>query len=520
MNNRMDIELYNRVSELFSAGKEAEGLDMYGRAVLQSGDAVLLEPAEEWLKNENLVRQAGEAAVCTFIVRIMSAMDRCEEAMRDRLRKLSLKVVRNLTDCKPRQDTTDRYVTECILLRHMEMPEDALKAALEGVKLHHTASCATFAGLCYLDMKEEKAAEEYIQSGLKLDPENGSGCNDLADYFFNHRRYEKAGEFYRLVLETGDQYDSSWAEPSWLFCRYMIHGDTFDLERLAVFAATYTDNQRAEWLCESARRELLIPYVDYLPGSTEAAINFLREMRERNTDIREGRMALTCQEAASSINAIRLAITQFGKREGTFEVIVSHVPEPPLNSLASPDGMTFWKYKEDNDAVPALERPSEKTGEIVKGLAASPFSLGKWYEAAGELAKQIDGEECKEVYACMVYPPVPDGEVLAEDWLMRVQYAAACILTRISPRELERICMGQLDWPVIPALTLLAWQAREGILNIEQASSVLFELSERVSKTDYCFFEHAIICAFTWLPGQSEEFYQDMRQWRRRLEEF
>lgn len=532
-------ELIDNTNRLFGEGKASEGLEAYGLAVLHSGDCSWLEALEEWLLQDKVFHQAGEETFCRLMMRVMNLVDELPEERQDRVRERCLQILGSFPETAPRQDVTDRYVVECIFYRHMGRYEEGLKAALTGLEKHGTASCATFAGLCCLALEDAEQAGLYVKKGLELDPHNGSGCNDVADYFFNRRRWDKAEEYYRLALSAKDPYDREWAEPSWIFCRYMLTEDTYELEHLAACAAAYPENDRARRLCGAAREEQRIPYVDFLPGSTEATIHFLRDLRERGSDITQGRMALTCQEAASSINAIRLHLSRYGKRDNRFDIIVSHIPDPPLNRTEVPEGAVYWHYREDNDAEPVMERPSTRIAEIVKELAGTPFSLPEWYEKGKAAAMKVGAEAQKDLYACMVYPPSPENGEAAEEWLMQVQYAAVCILAGLGGRhikaesdlmqrckewlpspELARICLGQLDWPVIPALTLLAWQMKEGIADQELSFCILSSLLHRVSAHDYCFYEHALVCALTWIPGQTEGFYNNMRRRRRRLEEY
>lgn len=525
---------------LVKKGHIAEAFDLLGKIVLQSGQAAYIHIAEPWLNDSRILREAGELAISTLIARLTFAIDRCEAEERQRYWQLCLKVLREIPDqaCQPRNNTTDRYIAECILLRHMEEGQAALEAAQKGMKLHGTATCYTFAGLCFMDLDQVEQAEEHIRLGYEADPENAAGCNDLADYFFNQRRYDKAREYYSMVLKSGDPYDCGWAEPSWLFCRYLLEKDPVDLERLIACAAVDSDNERAAELCCRMHYILQIPYVDYLPGSSEAGINFLREMRRRESDIAEGKMSLSCQEAASCINAIRLELSHYGQRKSSFEIVVSHVPDPPLDSLITPEGIRLWNYSGDNDAVPAVKRPYQGIADCVRQLAIRKFSLPQWYEKAAELAPEMDSNDRADLYSCMVYPPAPEQSIPAEDWLMRIQFAAVCILAQMGDKylqsetetmeyyvntlpspELAAICLGQLDWPVIPALTLLAWQSGEGIADQKAVLSIMDELLRRVPKQDYAFFEHALVCALTWVPGYGEEFYDSMRLYRQRLEE-
>ena len=148
-------------------------------------------------------------------------------------------------------------------------------------------------------------------------------------------------------------------------------------------------------------------------------------------------------------------------------------------------------------------------------LAATDFSLKTWYEAAEKYAEKLSDTQCVELYGVMVFPPKQKEErFFAEDWLFRVQFAAVCILARISFHELNRICKGQLDWPIIPAFTLAAWLSSQDVSYARRAEEILEIVRKRISKENYCFFEYAYTCAAYLLPGKDEGYYRKL--WQRR----
>ena len=523
---------------LFCEGRFAEAFDKYGKALLQAGDPSLTESAESWLAQEELISQVGELVICTFIARLTQLIDHCETGVRERLWEACLSILRGFPPelCTPRHDTTDRYVAECILFRHMKKPEDALASALNGLAQQETASRATFAGLCAMDMEDEKTAEKYIRLGLKIDPQNVSGCNDLADYYFNRRRFQKAAEYYEIAMSTTDRYDIKWSEPSLYFCRYMINNRSEELERLVLFAAMEPDNNRAACLCSLAKQEQQIPYLDYIPHSMDATANLIGRMKENN--IKSCKLSLTCLEAASAIHALRLEMSCYGCHEIDLHLIVNYIPDPPLNDILVSNGIKLWNYTEGNDTEPILNQPDLRVQMIVKKLAEKPFNLGDWYMWAGEFVQELGAADIESLYGCMIYPSAPDNpDILASDWLLRFQYAAVCLLARIDKEffiavpdiqkyitglpspELARICLGQLDWPVIPALSLLVWQVREGIAPADTVLCIMDVLLGRVTHKNYCFFEHALVCALSKIPGRDSGYHQEMHRRRRFLEE-
>ena len=115
----------------------------------------------------------------------------------------------------------------------------------------------------------------------------------------------------------------------------------------------------------------------------------------------------------------------------------------------------------------------------------------------------------------MVFPPrQTDNQIYAEDWLFRVQFAAVCILARISLDEIDKICKGQLDWPIIPAFTLAAWLASQDPSHAQWARLILSIVQSRISQENYCFFAHAYFCAAYLLPGENEDYYTKLWQLR------
>ena len=82
---------------------------------------------------------------------------------------------------------------------------------------------------------------------------------------------------------------------------------------------------------------------------------------------------------------------------------------------------------------------------------------------------------------------------------------------------------GRRGWLLFLPAFLVLGMGRAGleqkICDREQALGVLSLLKTRVPEHDYCFFEHALACAMSWFPGESEGFHQKMHHWRRMLEE-
>lgn len=515
----MKSDIVKEAERLYQTGNIQEALQYYA-GCLWRGEEHSTEPLLAWLSDPRLAARAGEQAVCAFIASVLFTIDRCEETLREQLWALCHRTFESISVCADRQDTSDRYVAECNLYRHQKEPQKALEVILKGLERGGTTSRYTFAGLTYLDLEDEAAAEKYIALGYQSDPQNAAAYNDLGDYYFNRRRWQKAGECYYKVLEAGDYNDCCWAEPSWIFCCFMADASPCELERLALCAAADIHNDRARQLCERAAFERLTPNVDYLCFSTESIINGVRNMRQNGTTSGVVSCGVSCQESASSINAMRLALEQICQTPSSFVISAARAQEPPLDETLADDGVVLWKYRDINTPAPVVEKPSDYVCALVGALAETDFSLSAWYEAAGEYAARLSPDQYAELYGVMVYPPQPQNrQIFAEDWLFQVQTAAVCILARTSLHELDRLCRGQLDWPIIPAFTLAAWLAAQDTSRAQWAEALLDVVRSRISRKNYCFFEYAYTCAAYLLPGKDEEYYTKLWQWRQSLTE-
>lgn len=511
----MKSKIIKKAEHLYKLGKIPDALHFYASS-LWEGEEESLELLPVWLKDKKLLPKAGEKNVCKFIASLLLIIDKYDDTIKQEIWALCSAVLDNISECEDRDDVSDRYVVECNLYRHMKEPEKALKVILKGLSKKGTTSRYTFTGLTYLDMEKEAEAEKYLELGLQSDPQNASAYNDLGDYYFQDKRFRKARECYYKVLEAGDYEECQWAEPSWIFCCFMEDGSQYELERLVVYTAANFNNERAQHLCQTASFENLIPNVDYIKASDEAIINGIRSIRESGNTSPVTSCAVSCQESASSINAVQLALEEMSGQPCRIEITTNRKQNPPLEETIDSEGIVWWHYNDSNPNYPtaALAPPSDAIGNMVGTLACKDFSLAAWYEEGRAYAAKISAEQLPELYSAMIYPPKQaEHKYYAEDWLRRVQFAAVCILARISLHEIDKICKGQLDWPIIPAFTLAAWLSSQHASYTKWAENLLQMVQQRISQQNYCFFEDAYYNAAYLLPGKSEAYYTEL--WRK-----
>ena len=142
----MKSNIIKKSEKLYESGDIPEALQYYS-SCLWSGEEENLELAVVWLSDKTLIPKAGEQFVCFFIGALLLVIDRYEEPIRARMWELCKNVLNNMPPCEDRDDTSDRYVVECNLYRHMNEPKKALEVILEGLSKKETVSRCTFAGL-------------------------------------------------------------------------------------------------------------------------------------------------------------------------------------------------------------------------------------------------------------------------------------------------------------------------------------------------------------------------------------
>lgn len=233
------------------AGEIAKALEKLQQAIRRN--TKYLSWADEWLREEAVIKSLNEQDICMFAVHCIQQVDQLPPDRRKSYCRLLIDTIEHTPEGEKRDTFTDRHIILTMLYRRLEEFEKALETALAGLEHNRIAYNATFAALCYLDLQQEEKAEEYFKLGVELNPENVMGYNDMADYLFNHGKYDKAAAYYQLVLDT--ETNDSWAAVSLLYCKWRKDRKPEDLERLVACAAADIKCTRGQELLARVRRE-------------------------------------------------------------------------------------------------------------------------------------------------------------------------------------------------------------------------------------------------------------------------
>lgn len=428
----------------------------------------------------------------------------------------------------------NKTLVTSMFYRRLNRYEEALAAAKEGFEKNPTATNANFIALCYKEMDCLPEMEEYTQLSISIDPSERSICNDMGDVFLGHKQYKKAAEYYALAMEAGED---SWAEPSYYYSRYKLNEDDSKemIHKLMNYTQKNEENSRAKDLADQVYDELFPEerlFYEEIPYSQESLINLLRQISEDYVQKLGSSphtltvplqtkdplpIAVSRLESPSAVNAIRLYLSDYGNNPITFHPICNREPKPsflePIEKEGINDPFRLWNYNEKFHFTPNVEPPNNQVQSIVMELATDAYELHEWYQKACKLAKNLSDADRKSLEGIMVFPPrCPDSNYPIDRWLMRIQYAAVFLLAALDETKhllpspsLKRILFGQIDWPVLAALTVICFQTELHNECSEEVYSLLCEFRNRIYEDSYCFFFVTFLASILHVHGLSEQ---------------
>lgn len=243
-------------------------------------------------------------------------------------------------------------------------------------------------------------------------------------------------------------------------------------------------------------------YLSYLPEPSDATVNLLRQVIERQAPIDRFEIELSSLESPSARLAVeRYQIENFGRAD--LSVRIQQVQQPDPRLPTGPVDFVLWRY-EGTDPRPAIGPPADDVARAVAELAAQPFHADRWWDQASELADTLDTGDLKDLLGTMVHPPPRPEAFPIWVWLQRVQVAAAFAIAHFgpgwegSPRQqvLFTVARGPLDWTVEAAIVALAQIARREPDTVRDIAALYLELLESLpSPGGIPYLQALLICA-------------------------
>ena len=525
-----------RAYYLWKIGEKEGAVALLSQVIAVVPDIPYLLWMERWIRDSEGIAQVPENTLYQMISRNIYQMDEYTAARGQELYHLLIDLFLGLGEPSG-QSFMSKYMVLSMLYRRIGKMEEALAAAKEGYEKAPTAINATFVALCYKDMDDIAHMKEYTDLSLQLDPRSTAICNDMGDVLLGHGRFEEAASYYGIAM--GDEEDD-WAEPSYYYSRYRTGGKDADemLGLLKEYRRSHPDSRRAVQLTEEAE-DFLYPekrrFYDSHPVLEEALANLLHNICESYHDkygsplhvLGEGeggdmKVTLSCLESPSAVRALNLYLSDYDSRDCGVKLVCENCPEPsPLKPVQG--SFRLWDVDEHYHFTSRVKQADPRVAGIVGELALTNYSLAGWYEKALELSGSLFPEDRASLYGTMVYPPrCPRDDYYMDWWLERIQFSAVFLLAALDEREgmilspaACDICMGQIDWPLLPAMIVLTYQAIRHE-EVRSTALVLFRtLMDRIYKKEFCFFTVTYLVCMLNMPGLEEKTKDTLRQWLR-----
>jgi ankyrin repeat protein len=259
------------------------------------------------------------------------------------------------------------------------------------------------------------------------------------------------------------------------------------------------------------------PLASVLPPREDATLKIFRQARQQGTT--------PVKAAASSLEAPSMIAALSSVVGAPFKVAFPVDGQPDLRSPIRPVDVVLWSYGPPgnltHDARPAVPRPREAVMEQVIRVAERPYQLSSWSRVAAKAARELRAEPLQQVLGAMVHPPEAPEYIEPWDWYLRVQVAAALIVSYLGDepwaesrrrKALEDVLDGPADWTNTAAVIALLdvgrrdERARPSVLN-----ALLHCARRAVAPAAY---QHAIrpaALAVLELPGVGQDVVKEMK---------
>jgi tetratricopeptide (TPR) repeat protein len=458
---------------------------------------------EDWLTAAVGAEPAGPTAVAAVVSTLGHKLKGgAPEAQREALERLLLALRDHQ---RAHADVPLLALALSILVRELGHVDEALAIATEA----HQRAPTYFTAVALAGARRAQGrfalALDAFQDALQRNPDDLSARLDRGDLLCEIGQPEAGLAAYQDVLDRDPE--QSWAVPSSLYYRHLLHPTGPWRRQLDEYAAAHPANARAQELARQPQ-----PWVAALPAPGEAILNSLRQIMAQGLEVREA--AVTSLEAPSAVLAVRQYMLEtFGHAD--FALTVAELQRPDPRFAHGIYEWVLWRYQ-GTDPRPAFDPPDPAVAAAVAGLAARPFDAGVWSHLARQVTPDLGPPPLDALLAAMVNPPPRPTEYTIWDWIQRVQVASAFLIARLDDgwedslrrRALLSLARGPLDWSVGAAIIALGQLALEEPAARAEIDALYVELLSLLPRPGAVPYDWALATWARRLPLPSPELRQ------------
>lgn len=512
---------------LAKTGQYNPAFRILGQVLSVKPDIPYLGWFKDWASTINRMKELKPEVIISFMGAAVAAVDRLTAPLfQETLINLE-SFLRMLCQSYPEEYLL--FWSLSAIQRRLQQYQAALANAETAYQIKRCWQTAIGIALVYREEQKVSEAAFYYEEAIRMEPQEVTSYLDLGDMLLESGAYQQALGAYQRGLNIDP--NNYWAQPSLLYCEYLLSPSDQSLQKLKSYHETHPDNPRITALLTHIQSCSLKAYWDYIPEPCEAIINILRQIAAEHETLEGGgtiKLSLSHPEAPSSILAFNLYLSNFGRIENPsqLQISIGQIPQPDPRIPWKNNLKLLWNFEDcalDNwNFKPALSSPPPLVLDAVRSLAVNEYQLETWYEKAAEIGGQFGPDYIEEFLAAMIYISEPPETFSSWRWVQQVQYAAVFILAHLEKeypsKILEQICYGQSDWPIEAAITILAYQATIHP-EIETKVQMIFnDLLNQMPDQGYCFYSYALVCNWLNLKSISPEFREELKEWKAHLE--
>jgi tetratricopeptide (TPR) repeat protein len=509
---------------LGKASRVVEAYQVLRQLAQASPGCGIIDWALPWLEGEGLAEDARDDAALRFIVSAHHRFSNQNQLHPDQAALVHrwLPHVRRLLARRPVEDQLQSAF--CILLRQAGQLDEAVELARAR---HAKAPCyeSAVSVAANLRAKQDFAAwYEAVGEIFKFSPDDVPTRLDLGDCFWEEQqKLDEADRWYEDALRLAPNHP--WAQPSLLAVRYLRTNDPAWRNQLEDYVEGNPQNERGR-----VALGRITPFFTSILYPADATVNLMNEMADKLEAAAEGeasgriRLVTNGLEAPSCRRSIDRQVELWGGKV-SIEREIRGMQSPDPRQPRVPVRYRLWEY-DGQTPRPAVAPPPAQVAEAVTAIAATSYDLGSWSGYAANVAARLGPDSLDGLLGVMAHPPAPPARVRMWYWTLRVQTAAALVISQmgrdwhgsVRRQVLFDLANGPMDWSIVAAAVALTAVALREPNVAPEVGQLFTEVRRDLPRSGVDWYEGVLLNLHLSLPGLPADRRKELRAEREELE--